>query len=380
MDNKIIIIGGGASALMLASLLPKNTATIIESNPKTGAKILVSGGGKCNITNTRMGTEYFLGDESFIKQPLKQFNEKALLRWLERQNLYPVIRKETQYFCKDSAKELLEIFLKESKKQTLYTSEQVLEVTKHDGVFYVKTNKKTHTAKAVVVASGGLSYPKIGASSIGYDIAESFGHTVVKTAPALVGFTVQKEQFFFKELSGVSTDVKIHVGDNVCEGALLFAHKGMSGPAVLDASLYWEKGKIEIDFLPNFSWKSVRGSKKQISSLLPMPKRITKAFLLQFKIEDKPFHQLVPQELEILQTLSNYSLAPAGTFGYAKAEVTKGGVETSEVDSSTMMSKKVDGLYFIGEVLNVTGRLGGYNFQWAFSSAYSCAKNVSIRE
>ena len=379
MDNKIIIIGGGASALMLASLLPKNSATIIESNPKPGAKILVSGGGKCNITNTLMGTQYFLGDENFVQPSLKKFNEKALLRWLERQNLHPVLRKETQYFCKDSAKELLDIFLKESKKQTLCTSEKVLEVTKRDEIFYVKTNKKTHTAKAVVVASGGLSYPKIGASSIGYEIAESFGHTVVKTAPALVGFTVQKEQFFFKELSGVSTDVKIHVGEDVCEGALLFAHKGMSGPAVLDASLYWEKGKIEIDFLPNFSWKSVQGSKKQISSLLPMPKRVSKAFLLQFKLEDKPFHQLTKQELETLQTLSHYSLAPAGTFGYAKAEVTKGGVETSEVDSSTMRSKKEDGLYFIGEVLDVTGRLGGYNFQWAFSSAYSCAKDVSTR-
>ncbi len=380
MDHNIIIIGGGASALMLASLLPKNTATIIESNPKPGAKILVSGGGKCNITNSRMGTQYFLGDTNFVQEPLKKFNEKALLRWLERQNLHPVLRKETQFFCRDSAKELLDIFLKESKKQTLCTSEQVLEVTKRDEIFYVKTNKKTYTAKSVVVASGGLSYPKIGASSIGYEIAEAFGHTVVKTAPALVGFTVQKEQFFFKELSGVSTDVKIHVGDNVCEGALLFAHKGMSGPAILDASLYWEKGKIEIDFLPNFSWKSIQGSKKQISSLLPMPKRVTKAFLIQFRLEDKPFHQFTKQELETLQTLSHYSLSPAGTFGYAKAEVTKGGVETSEVDGSTMMSKKEDDLYFIGEVLDVTGRLGGYNFQWAFSSAYTCAKHISTRE
>ncbi len=379
MDHHIIIIGGGASALMLASLLPKNTATIIESNPKPGAKILVSGGGKCNITNSRMGAEYFLGESHFVQEPLKKFNEKALLRWLERQNLHPVLRKETQYFCKDSAKELLDIFLKESKKQTLCMSEKVLEVTKRDEIFYVKTNKKTHTAKTVVVASGGLSYPKIGASSIGYEIAASFGHTIMRTAPALVGFTVQKEQFFFKELSGVSTDVNIHVGDHVCEGALLFAHKGLSGPAVLDASLYWEKGKIEIDFLPHFSWKSVQGSKKQISSLLPMPKRVTKAFLLQFQLEDKPFNQYTKEELEILQTLSCYSLAPAGTFGYAKAEVTKGGVETSEVDSSTMMSRKEEGLYFIGEVLDVTGRLGGYNFQWAFSSAYTCAKHLSAR-
>lgn len=376
MNNNIIIIGGGASALMLASLLPKNVATVIESNSKPGAKILVSGGGKCNITNALMGTQYFLGDESFVQQPLKNFNEKALLRWLERQSLYPVLKKETQYFCKDSAKELLDIFSKESKKQTLCLDEQVLEVTKRDEIFYVKTSKKIHTAKVIVVASGGLSFPKLGASSIGYDIAKSFGHNIVGTAPALVGFTVQKEQFFFKELSGVSTEVKIRIGDEVCEGALLFAHKGMSGPAVLDASLYWEKGKIEIDFLPNFSWKSVQNSKKQISSLLPLPKRVTKAFLIQLRLEDKPYHQLTTQEAKTLQALSHYVFAPAGTFGYSKAEVTKGGVATSEIDSDTMMSKKEDGLYFIGEVLDVTGRLGGYNFQWAFSSAYSCATNI----
>lgn len=377
MNNQTIIIGGGASALMLAALLPKNTATILEANNKLGAKILVSGGGKCNITNALMGTQYFLGDPNFVQQPLKKFNEKALLRWLERQNLHPVLRKETQYFCKDSAKELLGIFQKESKNQKVCLNEEVLEVSKRDGLFYVRTNKQTYQAKAVVVASGGLSYPQLGASSIGYEIAQLFGHTILKTAPALVGFTVQKEQFFFKELSGVSTDVIIRVGENVCEGALLFAHKGISGPAVLDASLYWEKGKIEIDFLPYFSWKNIEGSKKNISSLLPMPKRVTKAFLLQFRLEDKPYHQLTLKEREILQTLSSYSFAPAGTFGYTKAEVTKGGVATCEVECSTMMSKKEEGLYFIGEVLDVTGRLGGYNFQWAFSSAFSCAESLS---
>lgn len=376
MKNKIIIIGGGASALMLTSLLPKNSAAIIESNAKLGAKILVSGGGKCNITNTKMGTQYFLGNDQFVQPSLKKFNEKALLRWLERQNLNPVLRKGTQYFCKDSSKELLDIFLKESKKQKICLSENVLEVTKRDRTFYVKTENKTYTANAVVVASGGLSFPILGASAIGYDIAASFGHSIRKTAPALVGFTVQKEQFFFKTLSGVSTEVKITIEDNVCEGALLFAHKGISGPAVLDASLYWEKGKISIDFVPKVSWNSLKGSKKQISSLLPMPKRVTKAFLIQLGLEDKPYHQLSAKELEILHTLSHYSFAPAGTFGYSKAEVTKGGVDTSEVDSETMMSHKEEGLYFIGEVLDVTGRLGGYNFQWAFSSAYSCAKHI----
>jgi len=374
MNKNIVIIGGGASALMLASLLPKNAATIIESNAKPGAKILVSGGGKCNITNTLMGTEYFLGDEEFIQPALKRFNEKALLQWLERQRLVPVLKKETQYFCKDSAKELLDIFLKESKKQKILTNEKVLDVSKRDEVFYVKTDKQTLTADRVVVASGGLSFPKLGASGIGYEIAEHFGHNIVKTAPGLVGFTVQKDQFFFKTLSGVSTDVEIKVGDVVCKGALLFAHKGLSGPAVLDASLYWEKGKIEIDFLPGFSWNSLKGSKKQLSSLLPMPKRVTKAFLVQLNIEDKIGIKITVDELSLLQTLNHYSFAPAGTFGYSKAEVTKGGVNTDEVDVLTMMSKKTEGLYFTGEVLDVTGRLGGYNFQWAFSSAYSCAK------
>jgi len=376
MKNKIIIIGGGASALMLASLLPKGTATILESNSKLGAKILVSGGGKCNITNVKMGTEYFLGDADFVAPSLKSFNEKALLRWLERQKLEPVLRKETQYFCKESAKELVDIFKKESKKQNIILNTQVLSVAKRDDIFYVKTTQKTYSATMLVVASGGLSFPKLGASAIGYEIAAHFGHNIIKTAPALVGFTVQKEQFFFKSLSGVSTEVSITVGEHLCKGALLFAHKGLSGPAVLDASLYWEKGKIEIDFLLDFSWKSIEGSKKNITSLLLLPKRVTKAFLIELALKDKPYNAYTTSEREMLQTLSHYSFAPAGTFGYGKAEVTKGGVDTSEVDASTMMSKEEEGLYFLGEVLDVTGRLGGYNFQWAFSSAYSCAKNI----
>jgi len=382
MNKSIVIIGGGASALMLASLLPKNRVTIVESNAKLGAKILVSGGGKCNITNSNMGEAYFLSNSddkptlSFVTDALKSFTEKNLLQWLERQKLVPMIRKDGQYFCQNSAKELLDIFLKECKRQKVLLNENVIEVSKKEELFYVKTNKQTLKSDIVVVASGGLSFPKLGASSIGYDIAKSFGHTIVNTAPGLVGFTVQKEQFFFKELSGTSTEVEIHVDDKLCKGALLFAHKGISGPSVLDASLYWKKGKIRIDFLPNFSWKSLSSSKKQISSLLPMPKRVTKAFLIQFGIEDKVASKLTSDELKQLESLNNYIFSPAGTFGYSKAEVTKGGVSTDEIDSKNMMSLKTDGLYFVGEVLDVTGRLGGYNFQWAFSSAYVCARDI----
>jgi len=380
MNLDIIIIGGGASALMLASLLPKNTATIIESNAKLGAKILISGGGKCNITNSQMSTEYFLADKNFITPALKEFTNKSLLAWLERQRLFPVLRKDRQYFCPNTSKELLDIFLKESKKQHILLSEVVLEVSKKEESFYVKTNKGIYKSAKVVVASGGLSFPKIGASDIGYDIARSFGHNICKTAPALVGFTLQKEQFFFKELSGVSCEVEIKVADKVCKGSLLFAHKGISGPAILDASLYWERGQIEINFLPNFSWSNIKESKKQISSLFPLPKRLTKSFLLQLQLEDKTYKQYNLQELKRLKTLNSYCFAPAGTFGYSKAEVTKGGVDTSEINAKTMQSTKIKGLYFVGEVLDVTGRLGGYNFQWAFSSAYSCAKYILKKE
>jgi len=370
----IVIVGGGASALMLASLLPKKSAIVIEKNSTAGAKIVVSGGGKCNLTNKEMSREYFLATPAFIEPSLEAFRPDDLLVWLKRRGLEPVIRKRSQYFCKESARELLSLLQKESRKQTFLYNERVLSVTKRAEYFYVKTNKRTLTADAVVVASGGLSFPKLGAEGMGYEIATHFGHHIVKTAPALVGFTVQKEQFFFKELSGASTEVTIWVNQKECKGSLLFAHKGISGPAVLDASLYWEKGKIEIDFLPHFSWEHLSKSNKQLSSLLPMPKRVTKAFLLQFQLKDKAGNRYTHTELTQLKRLNHYCFAPAGTFGYSKAEVTKGGVDTAEVESQTMMSKKVEGLFFIGEVLDVTGRLGGYNFQWAFSSAVQCAR------
>ena len=374
MDHQIIIVGGGASGLMLASLLPKQSATVIESNPKVGAKVLISGGGKCNITNRYMGSQYFVGERSFVEASIDFFDEKALLSWLSERHLTPELRNGKHYFCRDSAKEIISVFTKASRHQTLRLNEKVLEVTKRDDFFIVKTDKGSLRAKYVVVASGGLSFPKIGASAIGYEIARSFGHTVEKTAPGLVGLTVQKDQFFFKELSGLSTEVCIRVGEQICKGSLLFAHKGISGPAVLDASLYWEKGKIEIDFLPDFSLQDIRQSRKQLSTLLPLPKRLTKAFLIQLGIDDRTGNKLTSEEIHKLETLHSYSFAPAGTFGYTKAEVTKGGVSTNEVNAYTMESKKVEGLFFTGEVLDVTGRLGGYNFQWAFSSAYTCAQ------
>ena len=376
MKNKtdIIIIGAGASGLFLTALLSHKNIILIDNNSKVGSKILVSGGGKCNITNGSVTAKNYLGNQRFIRNIIKRFDQDKLLTWFQNRGLTPVVRKNSQYFCEHSAKEVVDVFKREIGQNTFQLQTEVKRVEKKGELFEVLTNRGVIVAKSVVVASGGLSFPKLGATPIGYEIAQSFGHTVNTLSAGLVGFTVQPEQFFFKSLSGISTEVTIIVGNKKIEGALLFAHKGISGPAVLDASLYWQKGKISVDFLPNINIETFKHSKKHISRLLGMPSRVGKAFLESFNIKDRASNQLTHKEWKKIATLKSYTFAPAGTFGYSRAEVTKGGVATDKIDASSMMSRKVKNLYFTGEVLDVTGELGGYNFQWAFSSAFVCAK------
>ena len=378
MNDKIVIIGGGASGLMLASLLPKDSAIVIDANKTLASKMLISGGGRCNITNAKLGCEYYRADCDFVEYALSIFDNNLVIKWFKDRGLETVLIKNDQYFCKNSAKDIVSILKKEASKQQIFTDEKVLHIKKYQSTFMIQTNKRELKAKAVVVASGGLSFTKLQASDIGYKIASSFGHRIVPTAPALVGLSLQKEQFFFKELSGISCRAKISYDGRVFEDDLLFAHKGLSGPVILDVSLFWDRGKIEIDFVPDFDWDSVMHSKKLLSTLLPLPKRLTKAFLIQFDLKDKTPSKYTPKEWNMIKTISSYSFAPAGTFGYSKAEATKGGVDTKEINAYSMQSYKCDGLYFIGEVLDVTGIVGGYNFQWAFSSAYVCAKDLGV--
>ena len=379
-EVNIVIIGSGASGLMLAALIEEKSILIIDNNSKVGSKILVSGGGKCNITNGKVSPKNYLGNQRFIRNIIKRFDQNDLLSWFGDRGLTPVIRKNNQYFCENSAKEVVDILKREIDSNLLQLETEVLKVEKKSDLFEVTTSKGKVFAQKVVVASGGLSFPILGATSIGYEIAKVFNHEVHTLSAGLVGFTVQPEQFFFKSLSGISIDVKITIETvdkkKEIKGALLFAHKGISGPAVLDASLYWHKGKISIDFLPTLSIDSLKLSKKNISRTLGLPSRVAKTFLEVLNIEDKTASKLNSDEWKKLEGLKAYSFAPAGTFGYSKAEVTRGGVSTDEIDASSMMSRKVDGLYFLGEVLDVTGELGGYNFQWAFSTAYVCAKSL----
>ncbi len=374
--KNIVIIGAGASGLMLGAMIKDKDFLIIEKNTQVGSKILISGGGRCNITNEKVTPKNYIGNQQFIRNIIKRFDQHQLISWLNQKGLTPQLKKENQYFCPNSSREIVNILKREINKQNIQLNTEVKSVKNINGFFEINTNKGKILTKNLVVASGGLSFAKLGASDIGYKIAKEFKHSISTLNPALVGFTLQPEQFFFKELSGISIDVKITIKEKEIKGSLLFAHKGISGPVILNSSLYWEKGKITINFIPNIKLEQLKSSKKHISNLLNIPNRLAKAFLQEFQIEDKPANKLTEKEYQKLILLKKYSFAPAGTFGYNKAEVTKGGINTDEIDSSNMMSKKQKNLFFLGELLDVTGELGGYNFQWAFSTAFVCAKAI----
>lgn len=374
----VIILGAGASGLMCAANLGKKlSVAVIDVNDKVATKLKISGGGKCNITNTNVKLSHFDGDDELIAKVLKKFSRDNLLDWLDRNRVELELRKGRYYFCKKSSDEIINLLKRSSKNSEIILNNKILEVVKNGDLFEIKTNKSHFRARKVVVATGGESYKSIGASNIGLEIAKNFHIKTKEFTPALVGLTLQKEQFWMKELSGLSCYVEINVEDRTINEEMLFAHRGISGPAVLSASLYWKKGELSINFLPNKEiFELVKGSKKLLSSVIPLPKRLSKALLNAVDIEDKECNKLTENDRKNLKNIHKYSFAPAGNFGFTKAEVSRGGVLSGELNDLTLEAKNVDGLYFIGEVVDVTGELGGYNFQWAFSSAYYCARNI----
>lgn len=381
MEFDVAILGGGAAGLMCAAWLNAHSTLrvgVIEGNAKPGAKIRISGGGKCNLTNISVTEEHYLGDTALVAEVLKRFDNRALLEWVGARGCRPVLRKGRYYFCPHSAQELIDILLRAARKSRLLTGQKIAGVEKNGSYFTVKTQAETITAKQVVVATGGVSYAAVGASDIGLKIAQSFGIATLPFKPALAGMTLQKEQFWMKGLSGISFPVSIRIGDKKVREEMLFAHRGISGPAVLSASLYWEKGVIEIDFLDGRDVQTLigGGGNKKLSTALPLPKRFVSAMLEHLGVSDVPCAALKANTRSRLDAFGSYRFAPAGTFGFTKAEVSKGGVSTRMLQTPSCEAVGTRGLYFIGEVADVTGELGGYNFQWAFSSAVCAAENI----
>lgn len=378
MIYDVIIIGAGASGLFLGANLKGKKVAILEKNSIAGKKILASGGGRCNITNRFVSAKNYLGEQKFIEQILKVLTPDQVLKFFSELKFSE--EKQNQFFCDSGAKSVLSVLLKRQNADIFYNKE-VLGAKKIDEIFEISTKSEKFRARNLVIASGGLSYKALGASDIGYKIANNFGIKTSALAPALVGFSVQKDEFWFKELSGVSlkADVKINSKNESYKfsGDLLFTHRGISGPAILNASLFWQKGRICINFLSKFSEKNLIDGKKQLSSVLPLPKRFVLEFLRNFGLKDRAFYEFNDNERQIIKRLFAYEFAPAGTFGFERAEVTKGGVKSKFLDEN-LQASNVNGLYFIGEVLEITGMLGGYNLHFAFASALKVARVLNL--
>jgi len=371
-----IIVGAGAAGLMCASHL-KTDFLILEGSDKAAGKLLVSGGGRCNFTNENITVENYTGSKEFILPSIQRFGFEDMRLLAKKWKVPFDVCKNRQLFCSNSSREIVTPLLLNT-KAAIVTNTKLIDVAFEGDSFVLQASREIYKCNKLVMASGGISYPVLGATDIGYRVATEFGHDIVNARPALVGFTVQPKEFWFKGLSGLSLDARVVVCSKSFTDSILFTHKGISGPAILNASLYWEKGSIGIDFLPNIaSLDSVLVGQKQVSTLLALPKRFSKAFLDSIGVEDKKAENLTPEDRKKISALKNYEFAPAGTFGFSKAEITKGGVCTAQIDACTMESKLKKNLYFIGEVLDVNGELGGYNFHWAFASAIACANSLN---
>jgi predicted Rossmann fold flavoprotein len=378
----VIIIGAGASGLLCAIECGKRgrSVLVLDHIDRTGAKIRISGGGRSNFTNLNMtAAHYFSQNRHFCKSALARFTPRDFLSLVEKYHVAYYEKEAGQIFCVKTSRELIEILEAECKNAGVGMQLKcpVTEI-KQKGLFLVETGQGIFSSESLVIATGGLSYPSLGASRFGYDVARQFGIKVTQVRPALVPFVLAGEdQKVFKGLAGVSLDAAVSCGTKRFRGNILFTHRGLSGPAALQASLYWEpKGLLKIDLFPDIDifnvFLSRRQSRIETRNLLAeyVPKRFAQVWCDHKRIA-KPINETSDKELrEIANQLHAWSIVPKGTEGYETAEVTAGGVDTAALSSKTMEANKTPGLFFIGEVVDVTGALGGYNLHWAWASGY----------
>jgi len=390
----VIVIGAGAAGLMCAIVAGQRgkSVVVLERGERIGAKILISGGGRCNFTNINARPENYLSSNpDFCKSALARYTPDDFLALVERHGIAWHEKKLGQLFCDGSSREIVEMLRKECDNAgvEIKTGVDVTTVQRNEagGSFEIVTSRETFSAKRLVIATGGLSLPKLGATDFAYRIARQFGLAVLPVRAGLVPFTFSGEDLAFcRALSGVSAPCAARVEDRAGKSRgieftehFLFTHRGLSGPAMLQASSYWQAPEeLRINLFPEDgarAWlEENRASGLQFDTLLArrLPERFASAWTASLA-PLRPVRQYSAQELDdIARRLENWTLRPAGTEGYTTAEVTVGGIDTRELHSKTMEARKVPGLHFIGEAVDVTGWLGGYNFQWAWASGHAC--------
>ena len=387
MTDDVLILGGGAAGLFCAFTAARRgrRVRVIEHANRVGKKILMSGGGRCNFTNTgTTAANYLSANPHFCKSALARYTPWDFITMVERHGIAYHEKELGQLFCDVSSKQIVQMLVDECAAAgvVIETDCTISDVQQRLGRFEVITARGVHTAASLVVATGGLSIPKMGATGFGYQIAKQFGHAVLPTRAGLVPLTLSgKPLDDYADLAGVALPVTAAANDAQFRGGLLVTHRGLSGPAILQISSYWQPGDaLRLNLLPDDDaerWLVSQQTERPASELKTvlaevLPKRFAQRLCERWLPANKPLRQYRTAELKALAAqLQDFPVTASGTEGYRTAEVTLGGVDTDGVSSSTMMSKRVPGLYFIGEVIDVTGWLGGYNFQWAWASGHA---------
>jgi len=387
----VIIIGAGAAGLMSAIEAGKRgrKVLLVDHTKKIGEKIRISGGGRCNFTNINTHPNKFISkNPKFVISALSQYTQSDFINLIKKHSIKFHEKKLGQLFCDDSAQQIIDMLLLECQmaKVILKKETVVLDVDKKDNQYFITTNSDKYFCNSLIIATGGLSIPKIGASKFGYEIAKKFKLNIVETLPALVPLTFsEKILTMCNELSGLSLEAVVSFNKIFFEEGMLFTHRGLSGPSILQISSYWKLGDdIKINLSPkldvfNFLESEKHSNPKQdINNIISeiIPKRLAYIICKKNNVNGNISELSNKLLKQLSRSINTWVVNPTGSEGYRTAEVTLGGVNTNEISSKTMMSKKNPGLFFIGEVMDVTGHLGGYNFQWAWSSGFVAGQHA----